>query len=106
MTDKWDPANPKHKEIAHGIEVGDGIAEMRSLEAARKALLSVGFEIEHEEDLADRPDPIPWYYPLEGDIRKAQTLWDSALLGYTAKRLELTSIQWLPFGECPPWASS
>jgi hypothetical protein len=22
------------------------------------------------------PDDIPWYYPLEGDIRKAQTAWD------------------------------
>jgi hypothetical protein len=24
------------------------------------------------------PDDIPWYYPLEGDIRKAQTAWDGA----------------------------
>ena len=23
------------------------------------------------------PDPVPWYYPLEGDILKSQTLWDS-----------------------------
>lgn len=22
MTDKWDPSNPEHKRIAHGIEVG------------------------------------------------------------------------------------
>jgi hypothetical protein len=22
------------------------------------------------------PDPVPWYYPLEGDLRKAQTWWD------------------------------
>lgn len=22
-------------------------------------------------------DEVPWYYPLEGDMRKAQTLWDS-----------------------------
>lgn len=30
----------------------------------------------------DRPpgdDDLPWYYPLEGDIRKAQTAWDSTL---------------------------
>jgi len=43
---------------------------------AREALKTVGFQIEHEEDLAARPDPIPWYYPLEGDVRKAQTFWD------------------------------
>jgi sterol 24-C-methyltransferase len=76
MTDEWDPSNPKHKEIAHGIEVGDGIAEMRTLHAARKALKTVGFEILHEEDLAARPDAVPWYYPLEGDVFKAQTVWD------------------------------
>jgi sterol 24-C-methyltransferase len=76
MTDKWDPSIPLHKEIAHGIEVGDGIPEMRKIESARQALIDVGFEIEHEEDLADRDDEVSWYYPLEGDIRKAQTPWD------------------------------
>ncbi len=54
MTDRWDPANPEHKRIAHGIEVGDGIPEMRNYENARNALIKVGFKIEHEEDLAER----------------------------------------------------
>jgi sterol 24-C-methyltransferase len=76
MTDTWDPSIPEHKEIAHQIELGNGIPEMRPLQMAREALKTVGFQIEHEEDLAARPDPIPWYYPLEGDISKAQTLWD------------------------------
>ncbi|KAG9083128.1 Delta(24)-sterol C-methyltransferase [Ceratobasidium sp. UAMH 11750] len=76
MTDDWDPSIPSHKEIAHGIEVGDGIPEMRTIKQAREALISVGFDIQHEEDLAARPDAIPWYYPLEGDIWKAQTAWD------------------------------
>ncbi|KAE8238805.1 hypothetical protein A4X13_0g4097, partial [Tilletia indica] len=40
------------------------------------ALTKVGFEIEQEQDLADVGDKISWYYPLEGDIRKCQTLWD------------------------------
>lgn len=76
MTDDWDPSIPEHKALAHQIELGNGIPEMRPLRMAREALKTVGFEIEHEEDLADRPDPIPWYYPLEGDIWKAQTFWD------------------------------
>ncbi|BEI87180.1 hypothetical protein CcaverHIS002_0705260 [Cutaneotrichosporon cavernicola] len=76
MTDEWDESKPEHKKIAHGIEVGDGIPEMRTLHAARKALKGVGFEILHEEDLAARDDAVPWYYPLEGDIFKAQTAWD------------------------------
>ena len=74
MTDKWDPSIPSHKEVAHGIEIGNGIPVMRPLREARQAILDVGFEIEHEEDLADRGDPIPWYYPLEGNIWQAQTL--------------------------------
>ncbi|KAF8635452.1 hypothetical protein AX15_000430 [Amanita polypyramis BW_CC] len=76
MTDTWDPSIPEHKELAHQIELGNGIPEMRPLRLAREALNTVGFVVEHEEDLAERPDPVPWYYPLEGDIMKAQTAWD------------------------------
>ncbi|KAI6044022.1 S-adenosyl-L-methionine-dependent methyltransferase [Pisolithus marmoratus] len=76
MTDTWDPSIPSHKELAHQIEFGNGIPEMRPLKVARQAIKNVGFQIEHEEDLADRPDEVPWYYPLEGDISKAQTAWD------------------------------
>jgi len=76
MTDRWDPAEPSHKALAHAIEFGNGIPEMRPLGKARDALRSVGFVIEHEEDLAERDDAIPWYYPLAGEISKAQTVWD------------------------------
>jgi sterol 24-C-methyltransferase len=76
MTDDWDPSIPLHKALAHEIEFGNGIPEMRPLAKSRQALKDVGFVIEHEEDLAERPDEVPWYYPLEGDIRKAQTMWD------------------------------
>ncbi|KAH7913311.1 S-adenosyl-L-methionine-dependent methyltransferase [Hygrophoropsis aurantiaca] len=76
MTDAWDASNPSHKELAHEIEFGNGIPQMRPLAAARDAIKSVGFTLTHEEDLADRPDEVPWYYPLEGDIWKAQTAWD------------------------------
>lgn len=79
MTDAYDAANPEHRKIAHGIELGDGIPEMRSIAQARNALKAVGFQIERDVDLADMGDKVPWYYPLEGDIRKVQTLWDVAM---------------------------
>lgn len=60
MTDEWDPSIPSHKHIAHQIELGDGIAEMRTIKDARKAMNAVGFEMMHDEDLADRGDAIPW----------------------------------------------
>ncbi len=84
MTDAWDPSIPSHKELAHGIEIGNGIPEMRPLAMARQAIKTVGFELVHEEDLADRPDPVPWYYPLEGDLSKAQTFWDLILCWRTS----------------------
>lgn len=90
MTDRWDPKDPFHKKIAHGIELGDGIPEMRNVANAREALKKVGFTIEHEEDLADRPDEVPWYYPLEGDIRKAQTAWDGESSGACKAHLILS----------------
>jgi len=76
MTDDWNPSIPEHKALAHEIEYGNGIPEMRPLSKSRDALKAVGFKVEHEEDLAERPDEVKWYYPLEGDISKAQTTWD------------------------------
>lgn len=84
MTDAWDPSIPSHKELAHRLEIGNGIPEMRPLRDARKALKTVGFKIEHEEDLAERSDEVTWYYPLEGDIFKAQTFWDLVLVWRTS----------------------
>ncbi|KAH0835882.1 S-adenosyl-L-methionine-dependent methyltransferase [Lanmaoa asiatica] len=76
MTDAWDPSIPSHKELAHLLEIGNGIPEMRPLRDARQALSAVGFKVEHEEDLADRPD--------EGNLRKAQTPWDLVMVWRTS----------------------
>lgn len=48
MTDQWDASNPEHKRIAHAIEIGDGIAEMRNAKNAYDALVSTGFESQSE----------------------------------------------------------
>jgi sterol 24-C-methyltransferase len=57
MTDKWDPSIPEHKAIAHNIDVGAAL-KMKPISEARDTLKQVGFEILHEEDLAERPDPV------------------------------------------------
>ena len=101
MTDGWDPSIPEHKSLAHQMELGNGIPEMRPMKMARDALKTVGFEIEHEEDLAARGDAIPWYYPLEGDPRKAQTLWDCVTVlrvswsGRLVNRSVIRLLEWL-----------
>ena len=69
MTDAYDNSNPQHREIRLGIEQGDGISNMVCVSEGLAAIKAAGFELELHEDLADRQDPKPWYYPLDGDLR-------------------------------------
>ncbi|KAL8990784.1 MAG: hypothetical protein Q9177_000636 [Variospora cf. flavescens] len=76
MTDHYDNENPRHREIRLGIEQGDGISNMVKIDEALKAIQNAGFVLEHHEDLADRVDARPWYYPLDGNLRMASSLGD------------------------------
>ncbi|KAF2863737.1 hypothetical protein K470DRAFT_254630 [Piedraia hortae CBS 480.64] len=76
MTAKYDNSNPHHREIRLGIEQGDGISNMERVDVALKAMEAAGFILESHEDLADRPDPLPWYYPLSGNLKYMQSIWD------------------------------
>ncbi|KAF2145051.1 uncharacterized protein K452DRAFT_244657 [Aplosporella prunicola CBS 121167] len=76
MTDKYDNENPRHREIRLGIELGDGISNMEKIEVALQAMKAAGFELELNEDLADRPDARPWYWPLAGDYSNMGSLWE------------------------------
>lgn len=76
MTDRYDESDRKHREIRHGIEVGNGIPQMVKIEECLRALKAVGFEIEYKEDLAANDGYVPWYYPLEGKLKNVQSPWD------------------------------
>lgn len=76
MTDAYDNSNPHHREIRLGIEQGDGISNMVPVSEGLAAIKAAGFELELHEDLADRKDPKPWYYPLDGDLRMVGSLGD------------------------------
>ena len=76
MTDKYDNEDPRQREIRLGIEQGNGISNMVKISECLAALKAAGFEIELNEDLADRPDKTPWYYPLAGDYRHIGSLGD------------------------------
>lgn len=76
MTDAYDNSNPHHRQIRLGIEQGDGISNMVKTSEALQAIRDAGFELEHHEDLAERPDATPWYYPLAGDFRHMGSVWD------------------------------
>lgn len=76
MTDKYDDNDPEHRAIRLGIERGDGIANMTSRQNAIDSLQAAGFELQFEEDLAARPDHIPWYAPLAGEFKYVNNLWE------------------------------
>jgi sterol 24-C-methyltransferase len=77
MTDDYDNDNLEHRKIRLGIEQGDGIANMVTISEGLEAMKIAGFEMLHHEDLADRPDPIPWYWPLAGRWKYMQTPFDA-----------------------------
>lgn len=77
MTDKYDNDNAQHRKIRLDIELGDGISNMVKIEEGLAAIKAAGFELELHEDLADRPDPTPWYYPLAGDFSMMGSIWDT-----------------------------
>lgn len=76
MTDAYDNSNPQHRDIRLGIEQGDGISNMEKIDVALKAMKAAGFQLELNEDMADRPDEFPWYWPLSGDLKYMQSIWD------------------------------
>lgn len=76
MTDKYNDTNSEHRAIRLGIERGNGIANMTSRKHAVESIKAAGFSLEHAEDLAERPDEIPWYYPLAGELCHVQNLKD------------------------------
>ncbi|KAH8890469.1 hypothetical protein GQ53DRAFT_721710 [Thozetella sp. PMI_491] len=77
MTDKYDNDNVDQRKTRIEIEQGDGIANIVGAADAVKAIQDAGFELLHHEDLADRPDPSPWYWPLDpSSWRHVQTLGD------------------------------
>ncbi|KAK8068489.1 S-adenosyl-L-methionine-dependent methyltransferase [Apiospora saccharicola] len=76
MTDDYDNENLHHREIRLGIEQGDGISNMVKVSEGLEAMKIAGFTMMHHEDLADRPDPMPWYWPLAGQWKYMQSVYD------------------------------
>ncbi|CAL5866700.1 uncharacterized protein PFLUO_LOCUS910 [Penicillium psychrofluorescens] len=76
MTDEYDNNNADHRRIRLGIEQGDGIANMVPISEGIEAFKNAGFEMLHHEDLAARPDAVPWYYPLAGSFKHMGSIWD------------------------------
>lgn len=76
MTDNYDNDNVEHRNIRLGIEVGNGISNMVTISEGVSAMKEAGFELLHHEDLAARPDAIPWYWGIAGEMKYMQSYLD------------------------------
>ncbi|KAF3807904.1 Sterol 24-C-methyltransferase erg-4 [Colletotrichum gloeosporioides] len=78
MTEEFNNNDLEHRRIRLHIEEGDGIAQMFKISDGLAAIRAAGFDLELHHDLAaDDDGPAPWYWPLDSDLRYAQTLWDA-----------------------------
>ena len=76
LDNSYDASNPEHRQISYDIEIGDGIPAMVKKSVAVDAFKEVGFEVIHDEDLADKGDEVPWYYPLDGQLQHTRSVAD------------------------------
>jgi sterol 24-C-methyltransferase len=79
MTDEYDNDNLAHRKIRVDIEQAFGISNMVSISEGLAATEAAGLELLVHRDLAidkDSLDYAPWYWPMGGDLRYAQTIWD------------------------------
>ena len=67
MTSRFDPNNPRHRQIKNDIEVGGGLQDIVFPHQLDEALRQAGFELLEGADLNEQAEPgVPWYQPLAG----------------------------------------
>ncbi|KAH8585893.1 CgERG6-2 protein [Bisporella sp. PMI_857] len=79
MTEEYDNENLAHRRIRVDIEQAFGISNMVNISDSLAAIEAAGLELEVHRDLAidkDGLDSAPWYWPMSGDLKHAQTAWD------------------------------
>ncbi len=75
LTDKFQPHNPIHQEIKHGIQIGNALSNLNYPVDVTNALKQAGFEVLECYDRAADCDPeTPWYLPLKGESRSLQLI--------------------------------
>ncbi|KUJ07709.1 S-adenosyl-L-methionine-dependent methyltransferase [Mollisia scopiformis] len=79
LTEEYDNDNLAHRRIRVDIEQAFGISNMVNISDGLAAIEAAGLELVVHRDLAvdeDRLDYAPWYWPMGGDLRYAQTIWE------------------------------
>ncbi|KAF7551442.1 hypothetical protein G7Z17_g5024 [Cylindrodendrum hubeiense] len=77
MTDSYDNDNVEHRRIRDIIEKGTGLTNTVKISEAIEAIKAAGFDLEEAEDLACRPNEIPWYYFITGSLSYINSVYDT-----------------------------
>ncbi|MCJ1479177.1 hypothetical protein MMC13_007861 [Lambiella insularis] len=85
LTPSFSPSNPLHRSIRHRIEHGDGIPHLATSAEAVAAMREAGFTLVRSDDLADKGDKVPWWYPLAGEWRYVRSWWDAVTVFRVAR---------------------
>ena len=64
VTKKYDPSNAHHVELKEGIELGNSLPDVNTIEDITKCMADAGFEIEEVRDVAE-DTVVPWYEPFQ-----------------------------------------
>ena len=62
LTPRYDPANPRHRQLKRGIEIGNGLPALSTCAEAERAMAEAGFDVLQVEDRCAGSD-IPWWEP-------------------------------------------
>jgi len=96
MTNKYDESNQEHVRIRKGIEVGNGLPELKTPQHLLDALKEVGFEVLEFRDIARNSDEeTPWYLPIEGSysFMGFKHTWIGSLIShYSLSTLEMIKV--------------
>uniref|UniRef100_A0A061S3D5 Methyltransferase n=1 Tax=Tetraselmis sp. GSL018 TaxID=582737 RepID=A0A061S3D5_9CHLO len=64
MTDAFDKDRSEHLKCKKGIEIGNGLPDIRTCKEVEAALKDAGFELLESQDLTKTAE-VPWYEPLD-----------------------------------------
>ena len=80
MTPRFQPANAVHRAIRLRIQHGDAIPHLATQAEAEAAMRTAGFALARCDDLADKGDAVPWWYPLAGEWRFVHSVQDALMM--------------------------
>jgi sterol 24-C-methyltransferase len=103
LTKNFTPENSRHVELRQRIERGDGVTNLITVPEGIAAVSKAGLEMEHHEDLDQRPDPYPWWWAINGETSKAACWKDWELVFRLKKSFFDVLTWWVGFNEARGW---